>query len=112
MTTKKKLIFDALKSVVPNTHYADSLNTQLPRARFSLIHHDSVRYSNKRHGQRLIYQVDYFSNRALEVESDTTLWGIINALEDSNLLTSDWREAPDVDEKANRTVWHYWLEVR
>lgn len=112
MKTKKKRIFDALKTVTPSVYYMDTFNFQLPRVNFGLIYHGSRRYSNKRHSQQLVYQVDYFSKRALEAESDPILWGIIEVLEAEGFLTTDWIETLDVDEKANRSIWHYWIEVR
>lgn len=110
--SRKKEIFDALKSVIDKIFYGWTTETSFPRCVFFLVSNSSIKYSNKRHLQRAIYQVSYYSEYPLDVETDVNLWGIINALEDKHLVTNDWREVIDRDSDKNRTIYHYWLEVR
>lgn len=112
MRTTKDVIYDALLKVGLPVSYIDTDKDTLPRINFFLVSNWHTRRSNKRHTQRLVYQVDVYSNRPLDVEFDPVLWQIITELEDENLLTSDWREVLNVNEKENRSVYHYWLEVK
>lgn len=110
--SKKDLIYQALKSVEDNSFYGWTDYAKFPRCVFYLVSHSSKKLSNKRHLQRLSYQVSYYSDYPLNVETDVKLWQIIDTLEDSNLITNDWREVIDRDTDKNRTIYHYWLEVR
>lgn len=111
MTTKEK-IYEALSRLNLPLAYADSDLSQLPRLNFVLIYNPTIKYSNKRHSRRPIYQVDYFSNRAEDVESSEVLDNILIALENQGLLVKEFREAITPDEDINRTYYHYWTEVQ
>ena len=113
MATMKKRIYDALvNNSDVHVSYSDTLETSLPRINFSLISHSSTRLSNKRYKQHLVYQVDYFSDRPLEVENNTELWAITEALESEGFLTTDWNEITEIDVDTQSGIYHYWIEVR
>lgn len=109
--TIKDRIYEALKSVEDKSFYADTDYTGFPRVLFYLISNVPVRYSNKRHSNRIKYQVSYYSDHSLDVETDESLMGIIDALEVKGLLTTNWLEVVSIDEKENSSTYHYMLEV-
>lgn len=107
----KDTIYKALKEVETNSFYADTTNTRFPRIVFYLVSNVPRRYSNKRLVNRITYQVSYYSDVAMNIENNETLWTIIEKLEKENLSTSNWYEQVDVDEKKNIAIYHYYLEV-
>lgn len=111
MTTKEK-IYEALSRLNLPLAYADSDINDLPRLNYVLIYNPTIKYSNKRHTRKPIYQVDYFSNQAEDVENSEVLDSILNALETNGLLVKEFRESITPDEDINRTYYHYWTEVQ
>ncbi|MCW6661883.1 hypothetical protein NHG28_06535 [Aerococcaceae bacterium NML201209] len=109
--SKKALIYNTLKSLELPLAYRDSNLSQLPRLNYSLVGNYSIRASGKRHTQVSVYQVDYFSDIPIDVESDT-LMAVTLALENVGLHTSDWREVHTIDEAADTSVYHYYIEVK
>lgn len=92
--------------------YNDTNFDRFPRINFSLVNNYSYRLSNKRHNRKIYYQVDFFSDRALDVEDDKDLMKIIELLEDERLLTTDWVEVSSIDEVEQQAIYHYYIEVR
>lgn len=109
--SKKTIIMTELKKLNQNTYYADTTYGSYPRVMVYLVSNAPRKYSNKRHYNKVKYQISYYSTRALDVEISEELWGIIDALEAKNLITTNWKETVTVDEKANTSHYHYWLEV-
>ena len=107
-------IYDALKQVdgLPSISYYDSPITTFPKLVFFLVSNYSFKLSNKKHHQRAIYQVSYFSKQPLDVEDDEKLVLITNTLEGSGLSVGDWQEATQPDESLNVVGYHYYVEVR
>ncbi|MGX7099594.1 hypothetical protein ACWOBH_06230 [Globicatella sanguinis] len=113
MVSMKKRLFDILNNNSDvHVAYSDALETALPRINFSLVSHRSLRLSNKRHKQKLVYQVDFFSEVPKDVEVDAELWLLTDALEREGFLTTDWFEVTEVDVEAQSGIYHYWIEVR
>lgn len=112
MKSKKQIIFEALKVANCPVAYSDTVHETFPRINFSLIDNQSLRLSDKRHNQRVVYQVDYFSQRALDVETNEVLLSIIESLEANKLLTSDWREVVNIDVQRHLGIYHYFIEVQ
>lgn len=113
MASMKKRLFDVLNSNSDvHVAYSDALETSLPRINFTLVSNRSLRLSNKRHQQLLVYQVDFFSDVPKDVEVDTELWLLTDALEQAGFLTTDWVEVTEVDVDVQSSIYHYWIEVR
>ena len=110
--SRKDTIYDALMEIGLPLSYADSDANELPRINFWQVWHGSVRLSNKRANQRFVHQVDFFSGRPLNPEDDEVLWKIIENLEAEGLVTTDWQEVHSYDEDIDRSVFHYYIEVR
>ena len=108
----KKTIYDTLKPFGLPLAYADTDLNVLPRLNFFLVSHFSIRSSNQSHQQKLTYQVEYYSDRPLDVENNDTLWNIIDALESNNLITTDWVETSAIDVEEDIGVYRYWIEVK
>lgn len=53
----------------------------------------------------------YYSDRALDVETDESLLSIENALESAGLTTTDWMEITDVDTDTELGYFDYLIEV-
>ncbi|MGF3066640.1 hypothetical protein [Facklamia sp. P12950] len=111
MTTKER-IYNALSTLGLPLAYADSDLSQLPRLNYILTYNPTIRKSNKRHSRRPIYQVDYFSNQAEDVESSEKLDQILNCLEEAGLMAQEFRESITPEEDENRTYYHYWTVVQ
>lgn len=110
--SKKDIIYDTLsRELDVPVAYLFTDTTEIPRVSFALVSNNSERLSNKRHEQRLIYQIDYMSDRPLDVETDITLNKIIEVLENENLILTDWMEEKVTDAESNRNLYFYWIEV-
>lgn len=107
-------IYDALNQVdgLPPISYYDSPITSFPKLVFFLISNYSFKLSNKKHNQRSIYQVSYFSKAPLDVEDDEKLLLITSKLESVGLTVGDWQEVTRPDESLNVVGYHYYVEVR
>lgn len=109
--SKKKLIFDTIQSLGIPVSYSQSTSTALPKIVFSFVSNTSRRLSNKKHDKHVRYQLMYYSDRALDVETDETLLSIENALEGAGLITTDWMEINDVDTDTELGYFDYLIEV-
>lgn len=107
----KKDIFTILEAMRIPVGYDQSTTTALPKMVMSFVSNVSTRLSNKKHSRRLRYQVVYYSDRALDVETDATLLRIENDLEDAGFITTDWMELSDIDLDSERGSYDYLLEV-
>ena len=111
--TVKKRIYKALTKLTPKVlvAYAYTDKDVYPRIIFTNIVNPSRRYSSQRHSQKFIYQIDYFSRRPLDIETNEHLAKLIRYLEEEGLTVGDWRERYEFDKDNNRSIFHYWLEV-
>lgn len=114
MKDVKKTIFNSLKNALGDgfsISYADSKTTSFPRVSFALIYHGKVKLSNKKHIDRYLYQIDYFSDKPLSIEDDGDLISIYQSLEDKFYI-SEWNEEIDIDVDEDFSIYHYFLELR
>lgn len=109
--SKKKKIFDIVKSLDIEISYSESTTNLLPKVVFSFVSNDSTRLSNKKHSRYVRYQLMYYSDRALDVETDSNLLAIENALEEAGLVTTDWMEITDIDTDKEMSYFDYLIEV-
>lgn len=109
--SKKKLIFDTINNLGFNITYSSSTTNVLPKIVFSFVSNTSTRLSNKKHAKHVRYQLMYYSDRALDIESDENLFLIESALEDAGLVTTDWMEISDVDTDTELGYFDYLIEV-
>lgn len=109
--SKKKLIFDTVRSLGVNVGYALSPGSALPYAVLSFVSQTSTRLSDRKHDKHVRYQLMYFSDRALDVETDPMLLAIESALEDAGPTTTDWMEITEVDEDKEVFSFSYLIEV-
>lgn len=109
--SKKKLIFDTIQSFGIPISYSQSTANDLPKIVFSFVSNSSTRLSNRKHTKHVRYQLMFYSDRALDVETDETLLIIENALEDVGLTTTDWMEITDVDIDTELGYFDYLIEV-
>lgn len=110
----KKTIYDTLRKELPHIPLAyrySNLN-ELPRMSFAAISNVTLKLSNKRHMQRVWYQIDYFSRVPLDIETDTNLNRIIEVLENENLTLTNWQEEEDINVETDSALFTYWIEVR
>lgn len=109
--SKKKLIFDTVKNLGIDISYSQSTSSNLPKVIFSFVSNRSTRLSNRKHAKHVRYQLMYYSDRALDVETDESLLSIENALESAGLTTTDWMEITDVDTDTELGYFDYLIEV-
>lgn len=109
--SKKKLIYDTVKSLGVDVSYSQSTSSILPKVVFSFVSNRSTRLSNRKHSKHVRYQLMFYSDRALDVETDETLLNIENALESAGLTTTDWMEITDVDTDTELGYFDYLIEV-
>lgn len=110
MSTKKMIAETLNKTAVPWS-YNVSTSTALPKIVFSLVSNVSTRLSNRRHSRHPRYQIMFFSDRALDVESDPKLSEVESLLEGAGLHTTDWMEVTDADDETEMVSFSYLLEV-
>lgn len=111
MSSLKELIFDALIPLGIPVAYNDSDISQLPRINYNLISNLSIRLSNKKHRNKVRYQIDYFSKIPLDIEADDVLIQIEVYLNDKGIKTSNWIEIPTIDLEADIGLYRYYMEV-
>lgn len=109
--SSKKEIFKILKETNIPVSYNDSTTSVLPKMVMSFVSNVSSRLSNKKHHRTLRYQVMYYSDCALDVETDVNLINIEALLEEKGFITTDWMEITDVDLDMEITSYDYLLEV-
>lgn len=110
MSSKHKVL-NALKKGAGNVPVAYGFTTNaFPYIIFNLVSNVGHRLSNKRHSQRLTWQVDYYSKVPLDIQN-SILNDLQEALESSGGVTTEWLEVADTNEKNLVTAWHYFLEV-
>lgn len=83
----------------------------MPYIIFNLIDNRGLRLSGKRHSKSTRWQVDVYSLSPKDVDADTLLSELQDALEDNRLITSEWIEIAETDAKTEQTNWRYMLEV-
>lgn len=110
--SKKKLIFDTVKSLGIDISYSQSTSDVLPKIIFSFVSSRSTRLSNKKHDKHVRYQLMYYAQQALDIETDVNLLAIENALEEAGLLTTDWMEISDIDSDSELGYFDYLIEVK
>lgn len=111
MSAKKKVL-DALKLGAGSVPIAYGYTKRpMPYIVFNLVSNVGKRLSNQRHSQTTRWQVDYYSDAQLDVQSERILVLLQDALEESRLITNEWLEVLEVDEKTEIPVWRYLLEV-
>lgn len=109
--SSKTEIFNILEAFEMPVSYNESTTSILPKMVMSFVSNVSIRLSNKKHSRYLRYQVMYYSDRALDVETDINLMNIEMALEGKGFMTTDWMEITDIDEKIEMSSYNYLLEV-
>lgn len=109
--SKKKLIFDTVKKLGIEISYSQSITDTLPKIVYSFVSSRSIRLSNKKHDKHVRYQLMYYAQQALDVETDVNLLVIENALEEAGLLTTDWMEISDIDSDSELGYFDYLIEV-
>ncbi|MFS4464729.1 hypothetical protein ACMFKE_04920 [Staphylococcus haemolyticus] len=110
MSVKSK-IFEALEPLNINMAHGYSDEMAFPKIITNIVSHRAVRLSDKKHLRHIRYQLSYFDAVPRDVEDDTVLNAISEALENANLLTSEWVEIIEPDEDTDLTIFHYLLEV-
>lgn len=110
MTTSDR-IWKALSGLNIPLSYRDSYEDEFPRLSYSLIGNYAIKASNRRHTQVPIYQIDYFCEAAIDIESEI-LQSITVALEAQQLVVSSWREVVTIDIEVDSGLYHYYIEVR
>jgi len=109
--SKKKLIFDTIENLGFNISYSQSTSNQLPKIVYSFVSNTSTRLSDKKHTRKVRYQLMYYSDKALDVETDSNLLLIESALEDVGLVTTDWMEINDIEPDTELGYFDYLIEV-
>lgn len=109
--SSKKEIFEILKKANIPVSYNESTTSVLPKMVMSFVSNVSSRLSNKKHNRYLRYQVMYYSDLALDVETDANLLNIETLLEEKGFITTDWMEITDVDLDMEISSYDYLLEV-
>lgn len=109
--SSKKEIFEVLKKTKIPVSYNESTTSALPKMVMSFVSSVSSRLSNKKHNRYLRYQVMYYSDRALDIETDTTLINIETLLEEKGFITTDWMEITDIDIDSEIGSYDYLIEV-
>lgn len=110
MTSKQKLL-EALKNGSNGTSIAYGYTKkEKPYIIFNLVSNVSKKLSNQRHHRKFTWQVDYYSLKPLDIEG-TELSTLLDALEDSKGITTEWLEISDVDEDTELVTWRYMIEV-
>lgn len=84
---------------------------EMPYIIFNLIDNRGLRLSGKRHSKSTRWQVDVYSLSPKDVDADTLLSELQDALEGNRLITSEWIEIAETDSKTEQTSWRYMLEV-
>ena len=107
----KDTIYSLCSKYAPS-YYGWSSETRTPRFMLQLIWAGSKRLSGARHHRKFLYQINYISDKPLDVEKDEMLNSLITDVEEKGYNTNDWQEQIDVDEKYNDAIYVYWLEVR
>lgn len=110
--TLKNRINDALKATGYRYFYLTGDTDSFPFIRFSLGNHIYRSLSSKYHHSYIWYQVDVFSEVPKNVENDPMLFNIKQALLDEGLKSTAWKEAPDLENNTQFTVYHYYCEVK
>lgn len=109
--SKKDLIYETVNNLGYTITYSQSTTNTLPKIVFAFVSQSSRRLSNKKHNKRVRYQLMYYAPQALDVETDTDLLAIEEALEDVGLITTDWMEITDVDDETELGYFNYLIEV-
>lgn len=109
--SKKKLVFDTVENLGFSISYGSSTSNTLPKIVYNFVSNNSTRLSGKKHTKKVRYQLMYYSDRALDVETDINLLRIEEALEKAGLITSDWMEITDIDEDTELGYFDYLIEV-
>ena len=111
MSAKKKVL-DALNLGAGGVTVAYGYTKRtMPYIVFNLVSNVGKRLSNKRHSQTTRWQIDYYSSVQLDVQSSRPLVLLQDALEENRLITNEWVEVLEVDEKTEIAIWRYLLEV-
>lgn len=109
--SKKKQIFDILSTSGIPVSYSIGASSAKPYMIMSFVSLVSTRLSGKKHDKHARYQVMYYSDRALDAETDAKLLEIEANLEADGFLTTDWMEITDSDEDEEIYEFAYLLEV-
>lgn len=110
MSSKVKVL-NALKEKAGSVPVSYGFTTKpFPYIIFNLVSHVGHRLSNKRHSQRLTWQIDYYSKTPLDTQN-SILNDLQEALESAGGITTEWLEVADTNEQNSVTAWHYFLEV-
>lgn len=110
MKTLKQEIFEVLSATELPVAYRFSDVTQLPRFSYSLIYNGELRLSGDTHTRKPLYQIDYFSNVPVDVESFELFEGIRDDLRAKNIAVKNWQEVATYDEDSDISLFQYYLE--
>lgn len=116
--TLKSDIHSTLGSIVSehseyDWFYGFSKGKQVPYIRYFLGNNHTDRLSNKKAVRNIWYQIDVFTYVPIDVQNkESVLVKIESALEDKNLITTDWMENFSEDNNTQYTIYHYFIEVR
>lgn len=110
MKTLKQEIYEVLSATKLPTAYRFSDIAELPRFSYSLIYNDELRLSGETHSKKPSYQIDYFSDVPVDIESFDLFATVRDDLRAKNIAVKNWQEAATYDEDSDISLFHYYLE--
>src|SRR5699024_5854619 len=96
--TLKQQIYQVLSATGLPTAYRFSDISQLPRFSYSLVYNGELRLSGRTHSKKPSYQIDYFTQDSVDVESFELFEDVRNALRERNISVGNWQELEDYNE--------------
>lgn len=108
--TLKQQIYQVLSATGLPTAYRFSDISQLPRFSYSLVYNGELRLSGRTHSKKPSYQIDYFTQDSVDVESFELFEDVRNALRERNISVGNWQELEDYNENEEFMLFHYYLE--
>lgn len=108
--TLKQQIYQVLSATGLPTAYRFSDISQLPRFSYSLVYNGELRLSGRTHSKKPSYQIDYFTQDSVDIESFELFEDVRNALRERNISVGNWQELEDYNENEEFMLFHYYLE--
>lgn len=108
--TLKAVIYDVLNETGLPVAYRHTNVSEMPRFNYSLIYNGELRLSGRTHTKKPSYQIDYFSNVPVDVESFDLFDTIRNQLREQQLAVGNWQETDSYDKETDTSIYHYYLE--
>ena len=108
--TLKQQIYQILSATGLPTAYRFSDTSQLPRFSYSLVYNGELRLSGRTHSKKPSYQIDYFTQDSVDIESFELFEDVRNALRERNISVGNWQELENYNENEEFMLFHYYLE--